>query len=76
MSKQGMFQFTVGAEHLIRGVQILKQLCGLYADPKLCFVVPPHRYAKVKKQSFLEKQGNSKVREVLGLKQYVLELEV
>ena len=71
-----MFQFTVGAEHPIRGVRVLKQLCGLYADPKLYFVVPPHRFAKFKMQKFLEKQGSSQVGAVLGLKQYVLELEV
>ena len=76
ISKQGMFQFTVGAEHPIRGVRVLKQLCGLYPDPKLYFVVPPHRFAKFKKQKFLEKQGSSQVGAVPGLKQYVLELEV
>jgi hypothetical protein len=76
ISKQGMFQFTVGAEHPIRGVRVLKQLCGLYADPKLYFVVPPHRFAKFKKQKFVEKQGSSQVGAVPRLKQYVLELEV
>jgi len=76
MSKQGMFQFTVGAEHPIRGVQVLKKLCSLYDDPKLYFVVPPHRFAKFKKQKFLEKHGNSQVGTAPALKQYVLELEV
>ena len=39
ISKQGMFQFTVGAENPIRGIQVLTQLCKLYTDPKLYFVV-------------------------------------
>ncbi|KAI3631272.1 hypothetical protein MIR68_010762 [Amoeboaphelidium protococcarum] len=76
ISKQGMFQFTVGAEHPIRGVRVLKQLCGLYDDPKLYFVVPPHRFAKFQKQKFLDKQGSTQVIAVPGLKQYVLQLEV
>ncbi|KAI3630238.1 hypothetical protein MIR68_011673 [Amoeboaphelidium protococcarum] len=76
ISKQGMFQFTVGAEHSIRGVQVLKQLCKLQADPQLYFVVPPHRFARFKKQKFLEKQVSSQVGEIPGLKQFVLELEV
>eukprot|EP00158_Paraphelidium_tribonemae_P009932 Partr_v1_DN29002_c1_g4_i6_m58976 putative crinkler (CRN) family protein len=76
MTKQGMFQFTVGSEHPIRGIQVLKQLCALYTDPKLYFVVPPHRFAKFKKQKYLEKKGNSQVKKVPRLKQYVLELAV
>ena len=52
LSRQGMFQFTVAAEHPIRGVQILQKLCELYDEPKLYFVVPPHRFAAFKKQRF------------------------
>ena len=76
LSPQGMFQFTVAAEHHIRGVDILRKLCSLYADPKLYFIVPPHRFEKFKKQSFKAKGGTSHVRPIPGLKQYVLELSV
>ena len=76
LSPQGMFQFTVAAEHPIRGVQILRRLCGLYDEPKLYFVVPPHRFAAFKKQSFKAKTGTDVVTEILELKQYVLELPV
>jgi hypothetical protein len=57
LSPQGIFQFTVAAEHQIRGVHILKKLSKLYDEPKLFFVVPPHRFEKFKKQSFKAKQG-------------------
>jgi hypothetical protein len=76
LSPQGMFQFTVAAEHPIRGVIILGKLSKLYDEPKLYFVVPPHRFEKFKKQSFKAKQGTIEVRPVAGLKQYVLELPV
>jgi hypothetical protein len=76
LSGQGMFQFTVANDHPIRGVQILKRLCCLYSDPKLFFVVPPHRFEKFKKQKLLGKQSNQTVVTIPGLKQYVLELEV
>lgn len=76
MSRQGMFQFTVSLKHPIRGVTVLKKLCSLYVDPKLYFVVPPHRYASFQKQAFLQKQGNTVAAEISGLKQYVLQLEV
>ena len=76
LSPQGMFQFTVAAEHPIRGVQILRRLCGLYDEPKLYFVVPPHRFAAFKKQSFKPKTGTDDVTEIYQLKQYVLELPV
>jgi hypothetical protein len=75
-SPQGMFQFTVAAEHPIRGVQILQRLCALYDEPKLYFVVPPHRFAAFKKQSFKAKTGTDDVTEIYPLKQYVLELPV
>jgi hypothetical protein len=76
LSPQGMFQFTVAAEHPIRGVQILQKLCKLYTEPKLYFVVPPHRFAAFKKQSFKAKTGTDDVTEIRELKQYVLELNV
>ena len=76
LSPQGMFQFTVAAEHPIRGVQILQRLCRLYDEPKLYFVVPPHRFAGFKKQSFKAKTGAVDVTEIYPLKQYVLELPV
>jgi hypothetical protein len=76
LSPQGMFQFTVAAEHPIRGVFILESLSKLYDEPKLYFVVPPHRFEKFKKQSFKAKQGTIEVGTVAGLKQYVLELSV
>jgi hypothetical protein len=76
LSPQGMFQFTVAAEHSIRGVQILQKLCELYDEPKLYFVVPPHRFEAFKKQSFKAKTGTADVIEIRQLKQYVLELPV
>jgi hypothetical protein len=76
LSLQGMFQFTVAAEHPIRGVHILEQLCELYLEPKLYFVVPPHRFAAFKKQRFKAKTGTNDVAEISKLKQYVLELPV
>jgi hypothetical protein len=76
LSLQGMFQFTVSAKHPIHGVEIRGKLCKLYDEPKLCFVVPPHRFDKFKKQSFKAKQGAIEVGPVAGLKQYVLELSV
>jgi hypothetical protein len=76
LSPKGMFQFTVAAEHHIRGVDILRKLCRLYAHPKLYFIVPPHRFEKFKKQSFKARGGKSDVRPIPGLKQYVLELSV
>ncbi|KAI3644083.1 hypothetical protein MP228_010247 [Amoeboaphelidium protococcarum] len=75
-SKQGMFQFTVGAEHPIRSFKMLQRLCGLYASPKLYFVVPPHRFAQFQKQKFIEEHGGQQVEAIPGLIQYVLELEV
>ena len=76
LSPQGMFQFTVAAKHPIRGVQILQKLCKLYDEPKLYFVVPPHRFAAFKKQNFQEKTGTVDLNEIRELKQYVLELPV
>ena len=61
LSPQGMFQFTVAAEHPIRGVQILRRLCALYGEPKLYFIA---------------KTGTHDVNEIDQLKQYVLELPV
>jgi hypothetical protein len=76
LSPQGMFQFTVAQDHPIRGVQVLKRLCGLFSNPKLYFVVPPHRFMRFRKQEFLKKQGTSTVGAISELKQYVLELQV
>ena len=76
LSLQGMFQFTVAAEHPILGVHILEQLCELYLEPKLYFVVPPHRFAAFKKQRLKAKTGTNDVAEISKLKQYVLELPV
>jgi hypothetical protein len=55
---------------------ILKRLCELYAEPKLYFVVPPHRVEKFKKQGFKKEKGAEIVEPIAGLKQYVLELPV
>ncbi|EGF84177.1 hypothetical protein BATDEDRAFT_84908 [Batrachochytrium dendrobatidis JAM81] len=74
LSQQGMFQFTVAAEHPIRGVDILTQLCNLYDEPKLYFVVPPHRFKGFKKQTFKAKKGTEQVQPIPGLKQYVIKL--
>ncbi|KAJ3111332.1 hypothetical protein HDU96_005789 [Phlyctochytrium bullatum] len=68
LSSQGMFQFTVKQDHAIAGAKILKKLCKLYVEPKLYFVVPPHRFKAFKKQSFKSSKG------IPHLKQYVLEL--
>ena len=76
LSPQGMFQFTVAAEHPIRGVSILRSLSKLYNEPKLYFVVPPHRFEKFQKQSFKGKTGTIEVGSIDDLKQYVLELPV
>ncbi|EPZ35863.1 hypothetical protein O9G_004148 [Rozella allomycis CSF55] len=74
LSLQGMFQFTIAVENPILGVQILKKLCEIYEEPKLYYVVPPHRFASFKKQSFKAKTGTGDVTEISNLKQYVLEL--
>jgi DNA replication protein DnaC len=76
LSSQGMFQFTVAAEHPICGVQNLRKLCKLYDKPKLYFVVPPHRFAAFKKQKFKTTTGSGDVKEISDLEQYVLELPV
>jgi hypothetical protein len=76
LSPQGMFQFTVAAEHPICEVQILKKLCNLYDEPKLYFVVPSHQFSTFKKQNFKTKTGEDDVNEISELKQYVLELPV
>jgi hypothetical protein len=76
LSQQGMFQFTVAADHPIRGVNILKNLCKLYDEPKLYFVVPPERFEKFKKQKFKAIKGSNSVSDIDGLKQFVLELPV
>ena len=74
LSRQGMFQFTAVAEHLIREVDILTKLCNLYDEPKLYFVVPPHRFEKFKKQTFKPIDGTEQVQPIHGLKQYVIQL--
>jgi hypothetical protein len=75
-SFQGMFQISVAQEHPIRGVQTLRKICGLFSEPKLYFVVPPHRFDKFKKQNFLGTKGNTKVKPIVNLQQYVMELPV
>ena len=74
LSPQGMFQFTVAAEHPIGGVQMLQRLCELYNKPKLYFVVPPHQFAAFTKQTLKAITGSADVTEIRNLKQYVLEL--
>ncbi|OAJ37371.1 hypothetical protein BDEG_21402 [Batrachochytrium dendrobatidis JEL423] len=74
LSQQGMFQFTVAAEHPIRGVDILTKLCNLYDEPKLYFVVPPRRFEGFGEQSFKAKKGTEQVQPIPGLKQYVIKL--
>jgi hypothetical protein len=76
LSQQGMFKFSVAAEHSIRGVDFLRKLCRLYIHPKLYIVVPPHQFEMLKKQSFKAKGGAFDERHIPGLKQYVLELTV
>jgi len=76
LSHQGMFQFTVAAEHPIAGVSTLKELCALYDEPKLYFVVPPYRFEWFRKQSFKSGNVRSNDDKIPGLKQYVLELPV
>ena len=76
LSAQGMFEFTVAAEHPIREAQILQKLCKLYKEPKLFFVVPPHRFKDFKKQSFKAETGLNDAIQISELKQYVLELAV
>jgi len=75
-SPQGLFQFTVAPEHPIRGARILGKVSQLFQNPKLYFVVPPHRFERFKKQKFLASDGNSSVEPVPLLKQFVLELPV
>ena len=75
-SEQGMFQITVAQEHPIRGVRILENMCALFSEPKLYFVVPSHRFEKFKKQKFLATKGNSEVTPIKSLKQIVVELPV
>jgi hypothetical protein len=74
LSPQGMFQFTVAAEHPIGGVQMLQRLCELYDEPKLYFVVPPHQFAAFTKQTLKAITGSADVTKIRNLKQYVLEL--
>ena len=76
LSPQGMFQFTVAANHPVREVHILKRLCQLYDEPKLYVVVPPYLFAAFKKQSFKTKTGKDDATEIRKLKHYVLELPV
>jgi hypothetical protein len=75
-SEQGMFQMTVGPEHPIRGIQVLKRICALFTEPKLYFVVPPHRFDSFQKQKFYGTQGNAEVQPIENLKQFVVELHV
>jgi len=54
----------------------LRRLCELYDEPKLYFIVPPHRFEAFKKQRFRAKSGADDVTDIRKLKQYVLELAV
>ncbi|TPX53138.1 hypothetical protein CcCBS67573_g09749 [Chytriomyces confervae] len=76
LSPQGMFQFTVGAVHPIRGVSVLQKVCSSFDKPKLYFVVPPICFPKFGKQKFLATAGQDAVNSIAGLKQYVLQLPV
>ena len=76
VSPQGMFQFTVGAEHPIRGVTVLKTVCASFDNPKLYFVVPPHRFQSFSKQHFQGTKGQGTVHAIADLEQYVLELPI
>jgi hypothetical protein len=77
LSPQGMFQFTVGIEHPIRGVEILRKVCKAFSKPyKLYFVVPPHRFEKFRKQPYKATKGNRAVKPIHDLEQYVLELVI
>ncbi|KAJ3238948.1 hypothetical protein HDU78_003124 [Chytriomyces hyalinus] len=76
LSPQGMFQFTVGAEHPIRGEAVLNAVCGSFDKPKLYFVVPPHCFPKFTKQKFLATAGQDPVNSIAGLEQFVFQLPV
>ncbi|KAJ3229897.1 hypothetical protein HDU81_004943 [Chytriomyces hyalinus] len=76
LSKQGMFQIIVDADHPIQDVQVLKELCALYDEPKLYFVVPPPVFKDFAKQKFLGMDVQSGVNLIENLDQYVLELPV
>jgi hypothetical protein len=77
LSSQGMFQFTVASEHPIRGVNNLQDICNrLFKEPKLYFVVPPHRFEKFAIQRFIATAGTRSVAHISELKQYVLELPI
>jgi len=81
LSSQGMFQFTVSAEHEIRGIPTLKKICKLFIQPNLYFVVPQHQFVKFKKQRIQQsakaiKSSDSNETIIEGLKQYVIELPV
>jgi hypothetical protein len=72
LSPQGMFQFTVAAEHPIGGVQMLQRLCNLYDELKLYFVVPPHQFAAFMKQTLKAITGSADVIKIRNLEQYVV----
>jgi hypothetical protein len=75
-SCQGMFQFTVAGTHPIRGTSILREICELFDEPKLFFVVPPHLFNKFKKQQEQAKSGKEEMEHMTNLKQYVIELPI
>ncbi|KAJ3235473.1 hypothetical protein HDU81_000416 [Chytriomyces hyalinus] len=74
LSPQGMLQFTVSEDHPKQEVEVLKRLCALHDQPKLYFVVPPHRFKNFAKQNHLPTKGPSEVGPIENLEQYVVEL--
>ena len=75
-SPQGMYQFTVAAEHPIRGVTTFSKVCKLFPSPSLYFVVPENRYTGFRWQKALQLKGNESANPIPNLKQYVLKLPV
>ncbi|KAJ3241457.1 hypothetical protein HDU81_000509 [Chytriomyces hyalinus] len=69
LSPQGMFLFTVAAERPMQEVEVLKDLCALYDNPKLYSWCLFKEFAK---QTIFEKDGEAAIE---NLAQYVLELQ-
>ncbi|KAI8834468.1 hypothetical protein BJ741DRAFT_579128 [Chytriomyces cf. hyalinus JEL632] len=55
LSPHGLFLFVVGAERPLQEAETLRQLYGLYGNPKLYFVVPPQRFTKFAKQELVRR---------------------
>lgn len=72
--KQGMFRISIDQEHLLRDVQVLKRISGLFFEPRLNFVVPPHYFKQFKDQEHFDAQSYPRVNSILGLKQLVFKL--